>query len=72
MSPDLVKVNQAMREAEKLGGWAQYTAHHLGMAETGDKELDTALTNLYNWESEAYRRGNIIAHKYDLAFYGNL
>ncbi len=63
---DPEQLDDSIRTAEKLGGWAAYATHMVGMPETGDRELDRLLTELYLVNEAVHRRANQLALRHDL------
>jgi hypothetical protein len=63
------KINTALREAEKQGGWPEYAVYMLGTTDTGDDVLDGLLAQLYDANESVHRRANQLALRYDLDFY---
>lgn len=63
---DPEEIDDALRLAEKLGGWSAYAVHHIGVPDTGDRELDRCLVELYLANEAVHRRANQLALRYDL------
>lgn len=60
------KLNATLREAEQQGGWSSYAVWCLGEADSGDRELDIAITELYTANENVHRLANKLALRYNL------
>jgi hypothetical protein len=63
------KVNDTIRAAEKQGSWADYAVYMLGDADTGDEELNVAISDLYRANETVHRIANKLALRYDLEMF---
>lgn len=66
--PELVQsvLNSAFRQAEELGGWADYAVYCLGDSITGIEEFDNAVAELYQANENMHRVANKLALRYDV------
>lgn len=63
------QINRTLRDAEQQGGWADYAVYVLGDTDTGDEELNKAITELYVANEAVHRIANKLALHYELEFF---
>lgn len=66
------KIDATLRSAEEQGSWAQYAVYILGMPDSGDDDLDEAISRLYIANEDVHRIANKLALRYELEFFGGM
>lgn len=63
------KLDALFRDAEGHGTWADYAVYTLGDVDSGDEDLDNAISELYIANEAVHRIANKLALRYDVPFF---
>ena len=61
-------LDKMYRDAEQIGSWADYAVYMMGDVDSGDENLDAAISELYEANERVHRLANQLALRYEVDF----
>ncbi len=69
MTDQQLRLDAFLREAEQQGTWADFAVWCMGVADSGESELDDAIAELYYANEVVHRVANKLALRYEVDFF---